>query len=384
MCIRDRVSTQSTGNHKQGNMGNTPTKATALHKAELKLLEAGRSHFQTEDECDYEIYDVPIAEGETVHTLRSCAETADKEKPPLVLIHGYGAGIAMWFATIPLLRRLNREILAIDTPGCGLSSRPCWEHGDGADCDVDVAEDFFVERIEQWRAASRIDKMVLAAHSMGGYLSVCYAEKYPQHVEKLVLISPAGIPKKPVDFKEKSKDRPWYFRAAGHFWESGHSPFSYIKYGPGRFLLGKYVDARFNDEPWIPKPEVLEYTYLNWTQGEVSAGGRMHSTLLEPGAFARRPLCERIPELDLPMDFIYGTTDWMDYRSAMALRTDAKPHAVMRVASAGHNVMVDNPMGMVEALESALGGEQGAGHGKQFAGGSFMNVFKLSAAKAEA
>ena len=161
-----------------------------------------------------------------------------------------------------------------------------------------------------------------------------------------------------------------FFRLAGSLWDSGHSPFTYVNYGPGRYMLGKYVDKRFNEVPWIPKPEVLEYTYLNWTQGEVSAGGRMHSTLLSPGAFARKPLCDRIPHIPVKTDFIYGVTDWMDYRAALALRTTGEPsnYNEMRVKDAGHNVMVDNPMGMAEAIEACL---RGNGHGVEFDGASF-------------
>ena len=29
---------------------------------------------------------------------------------------------------------------------------------------------------------------------MGGYMSVAYCEKYPERVERLILISPAGVP----------------------------------------------------------------------------------------------------------------------------------------------------------------------------------------------
>ena len=48
----------------------------------------------------------------------------------------------------------------------------------------------------------------------------------------------------------------------------------------------------------------------------------MHSTLLYPGAYARKPLCNRIPLLDsaIGVDYIYGVSDWMDYRSALAVR----------------------------------------------------------------
>ena len=39
-----------------------------------------------------------------------------------------------------------------------------------------------------------IEKICLVGHSMGGYVSFCYAEKYPERIENLTLISPVGVP----------------------------------------------------------------------------------------------------------------------------------------------------------------------------------------------
>ena len=46
--------------------------------------------------------------------------------------------------------------------------------------------------LEEWRKALSIDKFYLVGHSFGGYLGTCYAEKYPDRIEKLILVSPAG------------------------------------------------------------------------------------------------------------------------------------------------------------------------------------------------
>ena len=49
-----------------------------------------------------------------------------------------------------------------------------------------------MDAIEDWRRAKKIEKMTVAGHSFGGYLSTCYAYKYSNRVERLCLISPAG------------------------------------------------------------------------------------------------------------------------------------------------------------------------------------------------
>ena len=55
------------------------------------------------------------------------------------------------------------------------------------------AEDFFLSALQRWREAMRVDKMVLVGHSLGGYLAASYALQYPQHVQHLVLVCPAGV-----------------------------------------------------------------------------------------------------------------------------------------------------------------------------------------------
>ena len=39
-------------------------------------------------------------------------------------------------------------------------------------------------------------KLVVVGHSLGGYLAVAYAERFPERVERIVLLSPVGIPQR--------------------------------------------------------------------------------------------------------------------------------------------------------------------------------------------
>jgi pimeloyl-ACP methyl ester carboxylesterase len=56
------------------------------------------------------------------------------------------------------------------------------------------SQDFFNMMLESWRENfGNLTGFVLAGHSFGGYISGNYAAKYPQHVKKLLLISPIGV-----------------------------------------------------------------------------------------------------------------------------------------------------------------------------------------------
>ena len=46
-----------------------------------------------------------------------------------------------------------------------------------------------------------ITDFVLVGHSYGGYLRGTYASLYPQHIKKLILLSPLGLKFRPEKFK---------------------------------------------------------------------------------------------------------------------------------------------------------------------------------------
>lgn len=99
------------------------------------------------------------------------------DEVPMVLMHGYGSGIGIFSAMLPgMAAKYNGAVYAIDTLGCGLSSRPTAE-GYWTDFSVRQAEDFFVTGIERWRQAMGFEKINLVGHSIGGYLAVTYAER---------------------------------------------------------------------------------------------------------------------------------------------------------------------------------------------------------------
>jgi pimeloyl-ACP methyl ester carboxylesterase len=75
-------------------------------------------------------------------------------------------------------------VFAKDWMGYGLSSRPAFEPSG-----VTQTEEHFVGYMERWRRANDLDRMTLCGHSLGGYLCVAYAERFPERVDRLILVS---------------------------------------------------------------------------------------------------------------------------------------------------------------------------------------------------
>ena len=301
---------------------------------------------------------------EYIHMVTATAAGADAKKTPMVCLHGFAHGTSVFAMTLaPLAEAWGGPVHALDSPGCGLSSRPAHQQQADSEKARLEGENFFVHGLEEWRKAMGYEKMVLVGHSIGGFCAFVYAEHYPERVERLVLLSPAGVPRPPPDFEERVESANFFFRTFFSMWGKGYSPLSLVKagagWGAGRFLVNKYVYGRVPERSWIDHKLYADYMYLNHVAGETSWGGHAHNTLLKPGAFARSPIADRVGGIawgrgPSRMCMIYGTRDWMDPTAAEAMRDSGRGIKgrveVCRVAAAGHNVPLDNPLGVVDAI----------------------------------
>ena len=98
---------------------------------------------------------------------------------PLVLIHGYPFDHTMWFSTIAALGTKAR-VLAPDLPGFGRNP----PHPDKS-----PSMKYYAEYLTKELAASGFKKAVVAGMSMGGYVALAFAEKFPNQLAGLGLIS---------------------------------------------------------------------------------------------------------------------------------------------------------------------------------------------------
>lgn len=97
---------------------------------------------------------------------------------PLLLSHGFGASTGMWQGQIEALHDTHR-LIPWDMRGHGNSDSP-----------DDQAVYSHAQTVEDMRAILehlRIDRAVIAGHSLGGFMSLAFYVKYPERVKALVL-----------------------------------------------------------------------------------------------------------------------------------------------------------------------------------------------------
>lgn len=136
-------------------------------------------------------------------------DDSDANKEVLVLLHGWSAGIGAFINNYDELSKRYR-IYALDLLGFGRSSRPnvdeyfkpaksLVEKAKRKETEAFMAQQFWVESLEAWVNSMRtlgylnVDNFVLAGHSLSGYISTLYTNKYPHRVSKLILLAPIGF-----------------------------------------------------------------------------------------------------------------------------------------------------------------------------------------------
>jgi pimeloyl-ACP methyl ester carboxylesterase len=97
---------------------------------------------------------------------------------PLVLLHGFCENHQVWNRLEQTLSAHCR-VLCPDLPGFGKSPLPA---GDFQLSDI-------AERLHDWLQELGIARCILVGHSLGGYLSLAFLEKYPEMVEGIGLMN---------------------------------------------------------------------------------------------------------------------------------------------------------------------------------------------------
>jgi len=96
----------------------------------------------------------------------------------LILLHGFLASHQLWDAQFEDLSKRYR-LIAPDLPG----------HGDSASIGYVQSMELLAEMVHGLMKHLGLRKVVLVGHSLGGYISLAFAEKYTDKVKGLILIN---------------------------------------------------------------------------------------------------------------------------------------------------------------------------------------------------
>lgn len=238
----------------------------------------------------------------------------------IVLVHGYTGSKENW---LPVMGKLaeNHRVIAVDLPGWG-ESMPT----PGADYGP-VAQS---RRLAAFLTAQQQPAALLVGHSMGGMISGLMAAEHPEQVQRIVLMSSAGVAFTENDFARLVL--------------KGGNPFAVYETESFQDFLSTYV---FADAPYVPAP------IAGAIVAQRAAKRDFEKTVftqmrLGPEAFL---LQQRLPLIKQPVGLLWCDQDRIIDPSAAAVFAKGLKKSTTRILDGcGHMPMMEQPEQVAEFL----------------------------------
>jgi pimeloyl-ACP methyl ester carboxylesterase len=247
---------------------------------------------------------------------------ARDDSPVLLLVHGWAGSAADWERLLRVLPSRLRAI-AVDLPGCGLSDKP------------DAAYDMpcFLDALRSFCAALSLSRVVLAGHSMGGLIAVHFTARFPDMVEKLILIDPYGL---------KGEEGGLRFLA---------------RLGPVvnlAFLLNTRLFIEWAMRAHVlhePAPELLERAVESTAVSILGREGARALARMTKSVIGREHVEALLPTVSQETLLIWGEQDrLLPPRWADAFASRLRRAEVRRIAGAGHMPMLEEPDAVADLI----------------------------------
>jgi pimeloyl-ACP methyl ester carboxylesterase len=123
-----------------------------------------------------------VVDGTPVNTIELGPENGDVEAKPIVFVHGLSGSWPNWLEQLPAFAAKHR-VVTLDLPGFGHSPMPR----------ETISISGYAQLLDRLLDRLEIDAAAVVGNSMGGFIGAELAIAFPQRVERLVLVSAAGI-----------------------------------------------------------------------------------------------------------------------------------------------------------------------------------------------
>lgn len=265
--------------------------------------------------------------------------------PPVVFVHGLSGSWQNWLEQLPLFARDHR-VVAFDLPGFGASEMPDWQ----------ISISGYGRWLDAVYDALGIDVAALVGNSMGGFISAELAIAYPARVERLVLVSAAGLT---VEHQRHDRTlavlRTLDRRLAAYAGWLGTRSDTLARRPRARRMIFGLVAHR---PDLLPGPLVAEQIRGSGKPGFVPA----------LDALTSYPIRDRLPEIACPTLIVWGTKDWLvpvrDADEFARLIPNARKVVWPKT---GHMAMLERPAAFNRLLAAFLAEEPGERVGERAA-----------------
>jgi pimeloyl-ACP methyl ester carboxylesterase len=242
-------------------------------------------------------------------------QSPNASRPPLLLVHGFGASTDHWRKTIEGLQD-EFEIWAIDLLGFGRSGKPPLAYS--GQLWRDQLHDFIQEVIGQ--------PVVLAGNSLGGYVCLCVAAENPESARGLVLLNSAG------PFSDAQPRQPSRFsRMLRSFALQDWVAFLIFQNTRRRSVIRKTLEKVYVDKSAVTDRLVEEIYRPSCDRGAAKVFASVFKT--PRGA----TVDELLSQLNKPLLMVWGEGDpWMNSKDRSAKFRQYYPNLSEQFLNAGH------------------------------------------------
>ena len=266
-----------------------------------------------------------------VDGVRTRYVASGKGDKSIVFLHGFSSSLYSWRQVLEPISKTYR-VYALDLKGFGFSGKP----------EGDYTTDEYVDFVIDFMDVLGVDRATLCGNSMGGGIAWRTALKYPERVEKLILVDSAGYP-------SSRRGTPFIMKLGR---VRGIEKLFMLLTTRGQ-IRSSLQSAYYRDEQ-VTERTVDAYYYPLRTEGAMWA---VLARIRNPRSDAEQWRA-RIPELDLPGLIIWGANDtWIPALDAVRFHEDMPDSRLMIIPECGHLPQEEEPAGFILAVLDFMSGK---------------------------